>query len=168
MKKPQFLQNKIFIKWVKYNCITLIIGFSVILNIIYLPKYFNEQNNTNQNVSTITIQAINSTNLPIGKTILTKTTYATTFKTLGNLLNACSKQFEIKKYVSMNLNYLYGVISDNNKKVEEENNDTIKDWWQVEKSSDGVLFFPTPMGIDDTLLTNNTHFQFELTPLSIT
>lgn len=107
-------------------------------------------------------------NLPIGKTILTKATYTTTFKTLGNLLNACSNQFEIKKYASMNLNYLYGVTSDNNKKIEEENNDTIKDWWQVEESSNGVLFFPTPMGIDDTLLTNNTHFQFELTPLYIT
>lgn len=168
MKKPQFLQNKIFIKWVKYNCITIIIGVSAILNIIYLPKYFSEQNSTNQNISTITIQAINSTDLPIGKTILTKTIYITTFKALGQLLNACSNEFQIKKYVNMYLNYLYGVTSDNNKKIEEENNDTIKDWWQIEEYSDGVLFVSTPMGIDDTSLTNNTHFQFELTLLSIT
>ncbi|WP_342276644.1 hypothetical protein [Spiroplasma endosymbiont of Nebria brevicollis] len=164
MEKLQFLQNKTFIKWIKYNCITIVIGVSVILNIIYLPKYFNGQNNNNQDVTTITIEAIDSADKTLGKTILTRTTYVTTFKTLGSLLNACTNQFEVKKYDSMNLRYLYGVTSDSNLNVEQDDND----WWQVEEAVDGKHFVPTPMGIDDTLLTNNDHFQFELTPINST
>ncbi|WP_375317316.1 hypothetical protein [Spiroplasma endosymbiont of Virgichneumon dumeticola] len=116
MKKLHFLQNKTFIKWVKYNCITIVTGASIILNIIYLHKYFSGRNNNNQDVTTITIEAINSADSKIDKIILTKTTYVTTFKTLGSLLTACPNQFEVKKYASMNLRYLYEVTSDNGQK----------------------------------------------------
>lgn len=83
------------------------------------------------------------------------------------MLNACPNQFEVKKYASMNLRYLYEVTSDNGQKIK-QNNDKIKDWWQVEESLDGTNFVPTPMGIDYTLLTNNDHFQLELTPINTT
>lgn len=90
-KWQQLFKNKTFIKWCKYNSIILILGTSLILNIIYIPKVFNGTTSQNNNVTNIEIQAIN------GSETVLKNNYVTTFNTFGNLLSACPNDFTIEK-----------------------------------------------------------------------
>lgn len=144
----QIFKNKTFIKWCKYNTIILILGTSLILNIIYIPKVFNGTTNENNNVINIEIQAINGE-----KSVLAKSNYITTFNTLGNLLNACSNDFTIEK--SQFGRFLVAV------KGEQAPNK----FWQIEYW-DGKNFTPTAVGMDDIKLKNNDWFQFDLIEFS--
>lgn len=143
----KILKNKTFITWCKYNSIILILGSSLILNIIYLPKILNGTINQNNNVTTsIEINAINGT-----KTILPKTTYITTFNSLGNLLTSCPNNiFKIEKtQYGRLLVGINGLVA------------TANQFWQIEYWT-GEKFVPSAVGIDDIKLKNNEIFQFDL------
>ena len=140
----KIIKNKTFIKWCKYNSIILILGTSLILNIIYIPKVLNDTTNQNTIVTNIEIIAINGK-----KTILEKTNYITTFNTLGNLLSACPKNFTVEK--SQFGRFLVAVNG-----IKEDNK-----FWHIEHWN-GKEFIAFSVGIDDTKLENNEIFQFEL------
>lgn len=142
----KIFKNKTFTSWCKYNCIVLILGISLLLNIIYLPKILNETTNQNNNVTTIQINAINGQN-----TILPKTTYITNFTSLGDLLSAFpSNVFKIKvTELGRMLIAVNNVAATNNK------------FWQIEYWN-GKEFINFSIRIDDIKLKNNEILQFNL------
>lgn len=144
----QIFKNKTFIKWLKYNIIILILGTSLILNIIYIPKVISGTINQSNNITNIEMQAINGK-----KSVLAKSNYITTFNTLGNLLSACANDFTIEN--SQFGRFLVAI------KGEQAPNK----FWQVEYWN-GEKFIASTLGIDDTKLKNNDWFQFELIQFS--
>ncbi|WP_342261591.1 hypothetical protein [Spiroplasma endosymbiont of Notiophilus biguttatus] len=143
----KIIKNKTFIKCCKYNSIILILGTSLILNIIYIPKFLNGTTNQNSIATNIEITAINRK-----ETILEKTNYITTFNTLGNLLSACSNDFTVEK--SQFGRFLVAVKG---KKGTQKD----KKFWYIEHWN-GKEFIDFSVGIDDIKLENNEIFQFEL------
>jgi len=151
----QLWKNKKFMKWLNYNCIILILGTSIILNIIYLPKYFKAQNHQQQAFSAIEIKALNQT-VSNTQTIF-DTTYVSTNKTLGTLLNACQNSYQL-------MNTIYGnmlvAVKDpqTDSWLTSHNNDKtawfIEKWDETKKSFDN-----TKVGIDETYLNNNDQYQ---------
>lgn len=137
----QIFKNKTFIKWCKYNTIILILGISLILNIIYIPKYLMELLIKINNVTNIEIQAINDKEM-----ILAKTNYITTFNTLGNLLSACVNDFTIEK-----TQFERFLVAVNGKQ-------TVNKFWQI-TYWDGKNFTPTAVGIDDIKLKKMIFFN---------
>lgn len=151
IKLKTIVKNKTFISWCKYNCLILVLGTSLILNITYLSKVLNVNSNQNNITTNINIIASN------GKTIvLPKTTYITTFNSLGNLLSACPSDFEINKtQFGRLLTAVKGVKATNNK------------FWEIEYWN-GNSFIAASTGIDNIRLVNNDFFRFNLITFATT
>lgn len=154
MNKTKFYLNKNFIKWCKNSSLILVLGISIVLNIIYLPKYFNNHSNTNQQITTINIKAYNATDKNVGAIAINTFTYITNFNTLGDLISNDTKNFQVTSYFGLG-RMIISVKDKNNNVISKTSND----WWKIEDDK-GI---PLTVGIDLIFLKQDTNFRLELT-----
>jgi len=153
INKTRFYRDKNFIKWCKNSSLILVLGTSMILNIIYIPKYFNNHSNTNQQITTINIRAYNATDKSVAAICINNLTYLTNFNTLGDLISNDTKNFQVTSSGFGRM--IIGVKDKNNNVI----SSTKTDYWKITDDK-GI---PSTVGIDLIFLKQDTNFRLELT-----
>lgn len=113
MTKEQVLTNKVILKkqkirkWTIWNLIFAVLATSVIINIVYLPKYFMLKNHNEQTLN-INIAAYDNSNL------IFLFHYQSTMATVGDLMASYSDTYNLKNIGTFG-RALIGVYNDETK-----------------------------------------------------
>lgn len=100
MKKKllNFKNNKKLTNWILSSGLSLIIGSSLILNIIFIPKYFQAANHNGTITTEITIDAVQGSPNGTHTIFFNLIEYATNFRNLGDLIKHFTQRYDTRSY----------------------------------------------------------------------
>lgn len=159
MKKIELTEkNRNIWKWISYNLVIILFSISLILNIVYLPKYFHLKNNPPV-YTTTTIEGIDNSNSAKPNDKIFSFTYNSKFTTLGDLMANYNQTYHISK--SSFGRFLNGISFFSYQEQGQKTltgSTTDKTYWQIEQNGKS-----TPVGIDSLYLKSNETFELVFT-----